>query len=93
MFDSRADGFGRGEGVAAVVLKPLSDALRDGDSIRSVIRGSAVNQDGRTKGITMPSQESQVKMMRKAYADAGLDPRQTCYVEAHGAMPTQSRPL
>lgn len=83
-FDSRANGFGRGEGVAAVVLKPLSDALRDNDSIHAVIRGTAVNSDGRTPGVTMPSQEAQVRMMRKAYAEAGLDPRKTIYVEAHG---------
>lgn len=49
-FDSRANGYGRGEGIGVVVLKRLSDALRDNDTIRAVIRGSAVNQDGRTPG-------------------------------------------
>lgn len=83
-FDSRADGFGRGEGVAAIVLKPLNDALRDGDPIQAVIRGTAVNSDGRSAGITMPSKEAQISMMRKAYAEAELDPRKTTYVEAHG---------
>lgn len=83
-FDSRANGFGRGEGVAAIVLKPLNDALRDGDPIQAVIRGSAVNSDGRTAGITMPSKDAQVSMMRKAYADAELDPKHTTYIEAHG---------
>ena len=83
-FDSRAGGFGRGEGVAAIVVKRLDDAIRDGDSIRSIIRGSAINQDGRTPGITMPSHAAQVKVISKAYAQAGLDPRDTLYVEAHG---------
>lgn len=83
-FDSRADGFGRGEGVAAIVLKPLNAAIRDNDPIQAVIRGSAVNSDGRTPGITMPSKSAQVKMMRLAYAKAGLDPTQTVYIEAHG---------
>ena len=70
--------------MAAIVLKPLGDALRDGDPIQSVIRASAVNQDGQTPSVTMPSQAAQVRMINKAYADAGLDPRETCYVEAHG---------
>ncbi|PGH26423.1 hypothetical protein AJ80_01921 [Polytolypa hystricis UAMH7299] len=83
-FDNRANGFGRGEGVAAIVLKPLIDAIRDGDPIQGVIRGTAVNQDGRTPGVTMPSQSAQVKMIARAYKEAGLDPRDTYYVEAHG---------
>ena len=66
------------------MLKRLSDAIRDGDTIQSVIRGTAVNSDGKTPGVTMPSQEAQVRMMRKAYADAGLDPKDTVYIEAHG---------
>lgn len=66
------------------MLKPLSAALRDGDSIQAVIRGTAVNSDGRTPGITMPSKEAQVKMMCQAYAKAGLDPKRTVYIEAHG---------
>ena len=68
------------------MLKPLSDAIRDGDPIQSIIRGSAVNQDGLTPSVTMPSAEAQVKMINKAYRDAGLDPRDTCYVEAHGTV-------
>ena len=85
-FDNRANGFARGEGVAAIVLKPLTDALRDGDPIQSVIRASVTNQDGRTPGVTMPSQAAQVRMINRAYANAGLDPRETCYVEAHGKL-------
>lgn len=83
-FDSRADGFGRGEGIAAVMLKSLDHAIRDGDAIRGVIRGSCVMQDGHTPGITMPSSEMQRRMIEKAYKQAKLDPKDTPYVEAHG---------
>jgi acyl transferase domain-containing protein len=83
-FDSRADGFGRGEGIAAVMLKSLKDAIRDGDNIRAVIRGSSVVQDGRTPGITMPSCEAQTRMIMNTYKRANLDPKDTVYVEAHG---------
>lgn len=83
-FDSRANGYGRGEGVGIVVLKRLSDAIRDNDTIRGVIRGTATNQDGRTSGITLPSSEAQVVNIRKAYRDAGLDFSKTMFVECHG---------
>ena len=72
--------------MAAIVLKSLSDALRDGDPIQSVIRATAVNQDGQTPSVTMPSQSAQVRIINKAYAKAGLDPRETCYIEAHGKI-------
>ena len=83
-FDDRAEGYGRGEGVGAVIIKSLSKALEDGDSIRAVIRNTAVNQDGRTQGITMPNGSAQEALMYKTYAEAGLDPNATSYVEAHG---------
>lgn len=73
MWDSAADGYARGEGIAAVVLKPLSAALRDGDHIDCIIRGTAVNQDGKTAGLTMPSNLAQADLIRDAYARAGLD--------------------
>lgn len=83
-FDERANGYGRGEGVGAVVLKPLHMALRDNDTIRAVIRGSGVNQDGRTPGITMPSKEAQAMNIEAVYKAAGLDYNRTAYFEAHG---------
>nr|ALQ32842.1 putative polyketide synthase [Fusarium euwallaceae] len=83
-FDERGSGYGRGEGVATLVLKRLDDALQDGDPIRAVIRNTGVNQDGKTNGITYPSAESQEMLTRAVYDQAGLDPKETAYVEAHG---------
>ncbi|KAI0014964.1 putative polyketide synthase [Xylariomycetidae sp. FL0641] len=83
-FDDRAEGYGRGDGIATVVLKPLDAAMRDGDPIRAVIRNTAVNQDGKTTTITSPSKDAQVDLMRACYREAGLDPIDTSYVEAHG---------
>ncbi|KAL4973041.1 hypothetical protein BDW66DRAFT_169023 [Aspergillus desertorum] len=82
-FDARANGYGRGEGVTGVVLKPLSAALRDGDPIRAVIRNSVLNQDGRTPGISVPSAVAQKEAIIKAYRQAKLD-LYADYVEAHG---------
>lgn len=86
MWDSGADGYARGEGVAAVVLKRLSDAIADGDVIESIIRETGTNQDGRTPGITMPSSTSQAQLIRQTYANAGLsiDKDRCQYFEAHG---------
>nr|ALQ32795.1 putative polyketide synthase [Fusarium bulbicola] len=83
-FDSRANGYGRGEGIGVVVMKRLSDAIRDNDTIRAVIRATKVNQDGHTTGITLPSKEAQVANINSVYKSAGLDFSQTGYVECHG---------
>ena len=83
-FDSRANGYGKGEGVSVVILKRLSDATRDKDCIRAVIRNTSVNQDGRTPGITQPNKLAQTANMLRAYREAGLDPNETLYFEAHG---------
>ncbi|THY89629.1 polyketide synthase [Aureobasidium pullulans] len=83
-FDSRANGYGRGEGVATIIVKRLSDALAANDPIRAVIRETALNQDGKTDTITTPSGDAQVELMRECYRRAGLDPRGTQYFEAHG---------
>jgi acyl transferase domain-containing protein len=83
-FDSRASGYGRGEGAATLILKPLEAAIRDGNPIRAVIRETAANQDGKTPTLTSPSSEAQVELINSCYARAGLDPRDTGYVECHG---------
>ncbi|KAL7805464.1 polyketide synthase [Trichoderma aethiopicum] len=83
-FDSRANGYGRGEGIGVVVMKRLLDAIRDNDTIHAVLRASCVNQDGRTKGITFPSGDAQVANIRAVYDSAGLDFGQTGYIECHG---------
>ncbi|EDM74390.1 mixed type I polyketide synthase - peptide synthetase, partial [Plesiocystis pacifica SIR-1] len=83
-FARDADGFVPGEGVGAVVLKPLSAARRDGDRVYGLIRASAMNQDGRTNALTAPSPRAQAKLMRSVYARAGVSPRTIDAIEAHG---------
>jgi acyl transferase domain-containing protein/NAD(P)-dependent dehydrogenase (short-subunit alcohol dehydrogenase family)/acyl carrier protein len=84
VFDASADGYVRSEGCGVVALKPLSAAQRDGDRVYALVRGCAVNSDGRTNGLTAPNPAAQGAVLRRAYADAGVDPRRVCYVECHG---------
>ena len=83
-FDDGADGYGRGEGGAVVLLKRLSDAEAAGDRILGLIRGTAVNQDGRSNGLTAPNGLAQQKVITQALADARRAPLDISYVEAHG---------
>lgn len=83
-FDTSADGMGRSEGCAVVVLKRLSDALAAGDHVLATVRGSAVNQDGRSGGLTAPNGPSQEAVIAGALADAGIAPHDIDYVETHG---------
>ncbi len=92
-FDSRANGYGRGEGSATLVLKRLDDALRDGDPIRAIIRESGLNQDGKTETITTPSGEAQEALIRECYRRASLDPGKTTYFEAHGTGTPTGDPI
>ena len=81
-FDVDANGFGRGEGCGFVVLKRLSDAIRDGNTIRAVVRANCASQDGHTSSIVQPSSTAQMDLIRFAYKN--LDIGLTRYVEAHG---------
>ncbi|WP_239395778.1 type I polyketide synthase, partial [Frankia sp. CiP3] len=83
-FDARANGYVRGEGGGAVLLKPLARAMDDGDRIYALIRGSAVNNGGGA-AMTTPSGQAQEQVLRDAYRQAGLDPSQVQYVELHGS--------
>ncbi|KMS70420.1 polyketide synthase [Streptomyces viridochromogenes] len=83
-FSAAADGIGRGEGCAAVVLKRLSHAERDGDRVLAVIRTTAVNSDGRSNGLMAPNPAAQRALLETAYTRAGLTPGQVDFVEAHG---------
>ena len=83
-FSSDADGYARSEGGGMLVLKRLEDARRDGDEILAVIAGGAVNHDGRSNGLLAPNPDAQADVLRKAYHDAGINPRTVDYVEAHG---------
>ena len=83
-FDAAADGFGRGEGICAIYLKKLSDAIANKDPIRGVIRSTAVNANGRSQGINHPSSVDQESVIRAAYARAGLNIDETGFFECHG---------
>ncbi|AMT69179.1 polyketide synthase [Mycobacteroides immunogenum] len=83
-FSQDANGYSRSEGGGMLVLKRLSDARRDGDPIMAIIAGSAVNHDGRSNGLLAPNPDAQADVLRKAYKDAGIDPRSVDVIEAHG---------
>jgi acyl transferase domain-containing protein/acyl carrier protein len=83
-FDDSADGYVRAEGCAVLVLKRLSDAQRDGDTIHALVRGTAIGQDGESAGLTVPNGIAQSAVMNSALGASGLDPADIQYVEAHG---------
>ena len=83
-FDSRANGYARGEGVGVVLLQPLSKALHKRNNIRAIIRSSGANQDGRTATITQPNSKAQMQLIRNTYRKAGLSMKHTRFFEAHG---------
>ncbi|WP_339064477.1 polyketide synthase [Teredinibacter turnerae] len=92
-FDESADGYARGEGVGVIALKRLSDAQRDNDSILAVLRGGAVNQDGPSSALPVPNGKAQEKVIRAALKDAGVNPADIGYIEAHGTGTALGDPL
>jgi phthiocerol/phenolphthiocerol synthesis type-I polyketide synthase B len=92
-FDAAADGFVRGEGAGVVVLKRLTDAVRDGDQVLAVVRGSAVNQDGRSNGITAPNTAAQCDVIADALRSADVAPESVHYVESHGTGTALGDPI
>lgn len=83
-FDEYGDGIGRGEGVVALLLKPLTRALADGDRVRAVIRSTAVNNDGASASLTAPNPSAHTALLQTAWDRAGLSPEDIDYLEAHG---------
>ncbi|MEH1781706.1 MAG: type I polyketide synthase [Nostoc sp.] len=92
-FAASADGYGQGEGCGMVVLKRLSDALADGDSVLAVIRGSATNHDGPSGGLTVPNKKAQKEVIQQALQNARVEPHQVSYVEAHGTGTSLGDPI
>lgn len=92
-FDAAANGYVRGEGCGVVVLKPLEDAIKDGNNIQAIIRGSAINQDGLSQGLTAPNSLAQQRVIRQALVDAEVEPSDISYVETHGTGTTLGDPI
>ncbi|MEU3039543.1 SDR family NAD(P)-dependent oxidoreductase [Streptomyces diastaticus] len=92
-FDAEADGYVPGEGVGAVLLKPLADAVADGDTVWGVIKASRANAGGKTSGYTVPSPQAQSTLIGETLRRAGTDPRTIGYVEAHGTGTALGDPI
>ncbi len=92
-FDERADGYVRGEGGGVVILKPLSQALADGDRVRAVILGTGVNSDGRTIGLSLPNETAQSTLIRTVCERAGVHPDEFALFEMHGTGTPAGDPI
>jgi acyl transferase domain-containing protein len=92
-FLASADGYGRGEGVGALVLMRLDDALREGRPVRAVVRGTAINHDGAASSLTAPNGGAQREVIRAALADARIGPEELGWVEAHGTGTALGDPI
>src|SRR5580700_10660460 len=93
VFDAGADGYVRSEGGGVVILKPVAQALADGNRILAVVAGTGVNSDGRKPGLTVPSHEGQAALLREVYERAGIAPADIDYFEAHGTGTAVGDPL
>ncbi len=92
-FGEGGDGYVPGEGVGAVLLKPLSRAIADGDHIYGVVKGSAINHGGKTNGYTMPNPKAQAAVIERAFENSNVDPRTISYIEAHGTGTSLGDPI
>lgn len=92
-FDKNANGYVRGEGVAALYIKPLHVAEQDGDHIYAVIKGSAENHGGHTHGISVPNTNAQAELLAETYKNAGVDPSTISLIEAHGTGTSLGDPI
>lgn len=92
-FNESSDGAGIGEGIAAILLKPLCNAIKDRDQIYGVIKGTAINQDGASIGITAPNPAAQTSVIELAWKNAKIDPETITYIEAHGTGTNLGDPI
>jgi acyl transferase domain-containing protein/NADPH:quinone reductase-like Zn-dependent oxidoreductase/acyl carrier protein len=92
-FDARANGYVRAEGGGVAVLKPLGQALRDGDRVRAVILGTGVNSDGRTTGLSLPSRDAQSRLLTSVYEASSVSPDMLAFIEAHGTGTPAGDPI
>jgi len=93
VFDAAADGYVRAEGGAVVILKPLEQALADGNRVLALVAGSGVNTDGHKQGLSVPSHAVQADLLREVYAQAGIAPGEIDYLEAHGTGTAVGDPI
>ncbi|MBF6195896.1 type I polyketide synthase [Nocardia sp. CDC186] len=92
-FGAGGDGYVAGEGVGALVLRPLADAEADGDTIYGVIKGTAINHGGRVNGFTVPNPDVQAAVIRSALRAGDVDPASVSYIEAHGTGTALGDPI
>ncbi|WZB74648.1 polyketide synthase [Achromobacter insuavis] len=93
VFDASSDGYVRSEGGGIFLLKDYDLAVADGDRILAVVAEPAVNTDGRKSGLTVPSADAQAELMRRTYAQAGINPAELDYLEAHGTGTSVGDPI
>ncbi|WP_431282984.1 type I polyketide synthase [Humitalea sp. 24SJ18S-53] len=92
-FGAAADGYVRAEGAGTIILKPLDQALADGDRVRAVLLGTGVNAAGRTIGLSLPNEQAQARLMGQVLAETGVHPDRLAYFEAHGTGTQVGDPL
>ena len=92
-FGDQGNGYVPGDGVGAVLLKPMQKAIADGDHIYGVVRGSAINHGGKTNGYTVPNPKAQAALIQTALENANIEPKSIGYVEAHGTGTALGDPI